>query len=429
MITLLHDSVVLRAGESAIDPARDLTISVEDDSVVARPLVCRVRVGWAQNIADVPDGTFDLQIEPWDSDWQTPDIWVDRQPFGTFDNATDSEGRPTGNGDKPREDEINRLCARIHNQGVDRADNVEVTFYAVEPPGVGDNGNWGPLETVRIASVDANDYEDINVNWTPVVGRHTCLKVYIQHQLGEVLGNNNQAQENVFDFEAPASSRPDGVVMPVAVRNPLDRQTIVYMEIRGVPEGYIAQFPHQWLWLGAKQERIFDFVIVPDKDYWWYRDKSNQKLTTRIALMGKIPRSYADKVPPGVLPASRMMPIGGISVNVTPKQRVQMDLKAQGDAFEIHATGNLSPGLNDEKVRVDVTDPFGFMRCQNTSTGVGGAFTARIKVSEPPESEDFLPPGHPNSFPLKGSYMVQARTINSPNAAQAESNIVVVHLS
>ncbi len=426
-ITLLHDPVVLKTGESAIDPARDLTISIENDGVVTRPLVCRVKVKWAQHIADVPDGSFDLQIEKWDSDYQTPDIWVDRDPFGTFDNALDAEGRPTGNGDQPQEDEINHFYARIHNQGADQANNVKVTFYSVEPPGVGDNGNWGPLETVPIASINANSHEDVNVNWTPIVGRHTCLKVYIQQQLGEVLGNNNEAQENVFNFEAPASSRPDAVVMSVAVRNPLDRKTLVFMETNGIPEGYIVQFPHRWLWLKAKQEKVFDLTIIPKNDYWWYKEQW-KILTRKINLLGRIPRSYRDKLESGMFPASRMLPIGGVSLNVTPKQRVEIGIEANGEKYEVQVAGNMVPGLQNEAVRVDVTDPFGYRRCINCKTGTNGSFHGNIDVSQKLSSIDLLPAGHPNSFPVSGIYLVQARTINSPNAAQAKSNIVTVEL-
>ena len=56
--------------------------------------MCRVRAAWAQTISDDPTGAFDLRIDPWDSNYQTPDIWVDRDPFGSFDTSLDSAGRP-----------------------------------------------------------------------------------------------------------------------------------------------------------------------------------------------------------------------------------------------------------------------------------------------------------------------------------------------
>jgi hypothetical protein len=79
-ITLLHDPHVLKQGDVATDPIRTLKITVVSDTVATTPLVCRVRVEWAQGIADDPNGAFDLRIEPWDSNWQTPDIWIDRLP-------------------------------------------------------------------------------------------------------------------------------------------------------------------------------------------------------------------------------------------------------------------------------------------------------------------------------------------------------------
>ena len=213
-ITLLHPNNVLKQNDTVDDPARALRITVVNDSVQARPQVCRVRVEWAQTIADDPNGSFDLKVEPWDSNWQTPDIWVDRAPFGTFDNANDAQGRPTGNGDRPRPMEINQFHSRIHVSGGMGASNVKVTFYAVFPPGVGDNGNWAPIASQTVANIGQNSFADLFCNWTPVVGQHTCLKVYASQQLGEISGGNNSAQENVFDFEAAAGSPAHAGVHP-----------------------------------------------------------------------------------------------------------------------------------------------------------------------------------------------------------------------
>src|SRR3954447_2900934 len=177
-ITLMHDPRVLHAGETVEDPARALKVTVVNDGIQARPLVCRVKVEWAQTIADDPNGSFDLAITPWDSSWQSPDLWVDRDPFGSFDNAADSQGRPGGNGDKPQVNKINHFVARVNVTGAMGASNVKVTHYAVTPPGVGDNGNWSPISVQTIASLAANAHVDVSANWVPVVGKHTCLKAY-----------------------------------------------------------------------------------------------------------------------------------------------------------------------------------------------------------------------------------------------------------
>src|SRR5262249_15301029 len=158
-------------------------------------------------------------------------------------------------GDEPRPLEINRFFGRVHCEGSVGATDVRVTFYAIDPPGVGDNGNWSPLQTMVVGSIAANSYQDVFVNWVPVKGEHTCLKVWAEQQLGEVTGGNNWSQENIFQFEAPAHSIPDPVIMDVAVRNPLKNRTVILLGVRGVPEGFIVHFPNSWLWLNPLEER------------------------------------------------------------------------------------------------------------------------------------------------------------------------------
>ena len=85
LITLLHDPTVLLTGGIATDPLRNLTITVLNDQVSTNPLVCRVRVEWAQAIGDTPGGDFDLSITPWGAGYETVDVWIDRMPFGSFD--------------------------------------------------------------------------------------------------------------------------------------------------------------------------------------------------------------------------------------------------------------------------------------------------------------------------------------------------------
>lgn len=62
----------------------------------------------------------------------TPDIWVDHDPFGTFDQAQDAVGRPDGNGDNPKPGELNHIVARVNCSGASGTSNVKVTFYSVE---------------------------------------------------------------------------------------------------------------------------------------------------------------------------------------------------------------------------------------------------------------------------------------------------------
>lgn len=421
-LTLLHEPAVLSEGETAVDPARDIEIAVTTHGVQSRPLVCEVTVEWAQNLEPADDGAFDLNIQPWNTDsYQSPDIWVDRQPYGNYDKGTDSEGRPKGNGDKPKPKEVNRIEARLENDGSEDAGNVEATFYTVEPPGVGDNGNWAPLKTVDVGTIAAGGSTEESVDWVPVVGEHTCLKVEIGEQMGEDSFGNNQAQENVFEFTAPASSVPSPVTMEAAVRNPRDEATRADLSVLGVPEGYVVQFPHQWVHLDAKEERTFELTVVPTKDYAWYRDVHAEEMTAGIVLWGSLPRHYTRTNDAGVGIPSRQLPIGGVTADVTPKREVDLEVSVRDrEGTTVVLGGTMTPAMEGEPVSVAVTDPRDRRRVVEATTDADGHFEAVVDASEPvagrrgEEVEDFVP----------GTYRGQAYTIVAPNAAETESNVV-----
>lgn len=267
-ISLLHDPHVLKKGEVATDPARYLTVTVEDDHVIERPLVCRVKVEWAQVIGDTPGGDFDLRVEPWNSNCQTPDIWVDRPPYGIYDNIDPNTNEPI---DRPRVNDKNRFYGRVHCDGQADAKNVRLTFYSVTPPGVGDNGNWAPIETKTFSNIPKGKSAEDFAIWVPEVGVHTCLKIFAEPQAGEILaGSNNSAQENVFDFDTSSSSVPEPLSIPVAVRNPRKEDVTALISIRNVPEGFIAHFPHSWLLLKPLEERKMALTVIPTRDYSFY---------------------------------------------------------------------------------------------------------------------------------------------------------------
>jgi M6 family metalloprotease-like protein len=421
LVTLLQAQTRLMvAGEQAVDPLRTLRITVVDGDVQARPRVCRVRVEWAQEIADTPGGDFDLRLEPWGPGWETVDIWVDRNPFGAFDSI-DASGNPVGNGDKPRPMEINRFEARIRNDGTADAEDVLVTHYAVEPPGVGDNGNWSPLITYSVPNVPAAGTTVGRANWVPVVGEHTCLKVAISQQLGEVTGGNNQAQENVFEFEPAASSVPEPVSMTVAVRNPLEERALVKIALEGVPDGYYVYFPHRWLWLDGLAERKLDLLVVPFRDI-----RENKHRTADVRLYGRVPRVYEEELDITGNPGSWFAPIGGILARVTPKPKGQVrldrDLKHK-DGETVTVTGRVEPRIEKQQVRVDMTRPDGAVEVVAVMTDVDGRFGATFSLLGPKaKSKRKKPQVEP------GVYAFQAHIMGATRIAPADSNVVFLHV-
>jgi len=415
-ITLMHDSQVQLAGATVEDPARALKITVVDDNVQTRPLVCKVRIEWAQTVVDDPNGAFDLKVEPWDGDYQTPDIWVDRDSIGTFDNPNDAEGRPTGPGDKPWVNHINQFTARVHVSGAMGATNVKMTFYAISPPGVGDNGNWAPIAINTIATIAQNGSADSFCNWVPVVDKHTCLKVFASPQLGEISGGNNSAQENIFEFQAAGSSPADPLFIRTAVRNPLATRVPVALSMTGVPKGWAAQIPHAWVWLDGKAEREIDVSIIPLLDINAYKfgkkKEGRAPGTAPLRVSGHLPRQYMESDTGHQHPGSRFYPIGGTfyRVNARKKGTIRIEASEKGKDTLL-VSGMTAPAFSGQRILVDATFPDGKThRSQEVRTKSDGTFQARISLLDV------------NRKLATGAYRLRAFIFNADTLADAESN-------
>ncbi|MCC5667770.1 IPT/TIG domain-containing protein [Nostoc sp. CHAB 5784] len=438
-ISLLHDSVVLKQGDVATDPARTLNISVVNDNVQASPLVCRVRVEWAQNLSPDPSGRFDLRIDPWDASYQTPDLWIDRIPFGNFDQPLDSQGRPQGNGDRPKVKAINHLIGRVHNDGSDDAQNVRVTFYTVTPPGVGDNGNWTPLQTKVVSSITHGNFADVMVNWVPILGQHTCLKLYAEAQLGEISFGNNIAQENVFDFQAASGSPADPIILPVTVRNPHKEERLIWLRVRNVPKGFLVHFPHRWVILPGLGEKHLQLTIVPTEDYAYYdrvyRDHKQEnkwiKPHAQIGVVGDIPRQYTDLLANKNPVASTSLPIGGVSARVTVMKRVEVQLRLREASKEtVVLVGSIKPALANQRVSVDLWNLLDQRWVHETYTDSEGFFNTRFSLHTKPDLDPDESGKQSKGISKEAMkhFKAQAFTMDAEVAADASSNVVMIDL-
>jgi len=435
-VSLLHDPETQSQGAIIEDPARALRITV-GSTVSANPLTMNVTVEWAQTIADDPAGTFDLRLTQASVPWVSDDIWVDRQPWGVT-NETDGDGHIVATREKPRPGEINHLFGQVYNSGPQDVTNVRLTFYAITPPGVGDNGAWAPIGLRTLANCPANTMTSDSVNWTPTVGEHTCLKVYASPQFGEITAGNNQAQENVFYFAPAAHSPPEPVRMKIAIRNPLDEPAAIPVAIHGVPAGYAVHLPHSWYLLPAKGERIVELVILPYLDLKAYlglepiyipstagkkQDDRRAKLrfrTATIDVKGYVPRMYSESLPVTDIPGFTHLPIGGIRAAVTPKRGV--DIKAEPDRRKpdtIAVRGWIRPALGGQRIEVMVSDARGQRQYLHTQTDVQGAFQAALD-RRPPQGEPRKAwEGRNGQSCLKGAYEVICRVIDASDAADA----------
>ncbi|MDK1361927.1 hypothetical protein QNO00_16875 [Arthrobacter sp. zg-Y1219] len=371
-ITLPHAPNVLRTGGVVVDPLRDLKITVVDDNVQAWPLICKVKVEWAQNVPNDPAGKFDLRIQPWDDHYQTPDVWIDRNRDGLYDQLMDAEGRPLGSGDKPLVNAKNDFYCRVHNDGTDAATNVLVTFYSITPPGVGDNGSWVPIKTVTVGSIAGGSFFDSTTVWVPEVGEHTCLKVAATHQLGEVTGGNNHTQENIDEFDLSGGSPVHPLTFPVAIRNPSAVRQRIHLRARvtGRSEGYLAQIPHQWVWVDGHGERIVDVVIAAPGEVGGYVEQP----PIDVRIDGFLERRYAETVD-GIEPGEFLSPIGGLTARCKAKFACRLHIRAESGGGTVAVHGEVSPGGSGIPVIIVATGgPEGDVIVDETVTGSSGTF-------------------------------------------------------
>ena len=387
--------------------------------VQANPLALSVTLEWAQTIGDNPEGTFDLRLTQTSVPWVSDDIWVDRQPWG-ITNETDGDGHIVATREKPRPGEINHLFGQIFNSGPDDVTNVKLTYYAITPPGVGDNGAWAPIGMRTLPSVPASSARSDSINWTPTVGEHTCLKVYASPQFGEITGGNNQCQENVFYFAPPASSPPEPVRMKIAVRNPLEVESPVLLSTINVPQGYLVHLPHKWVILPPKGERHMYLTIVPYLDVQAYL-KEFRFRSAPIQVRGHVPRRYAESVGGTGVPAFTHRIVGGLTANVTPKLRAEIEVEPDRKCKTgIGVTGVVRPGLAGQRVSA-VVQPVGGEKFRvETKTGAGGRFEICIDPRRAPQSKQQPWEGTPTGK-IEGLFEVRCETDDAADVAYTQS--------
>lgn len=334
------DQAPLEAGDSYSVPARNLTITHVSDSGDD----ANVRIEYDLPPALPPNP----QITPWGGPpWETVDIWVDSEKNGwdTY-RYTDASGNPVGNGDDSWVDHDNRLYFRITNGGTGNASNVNVQVYANEPPGMGDSGaDWRYLGTAVFPTIAAGASETGYVNWKPVVGEHTCVKVVIVEQVEETIAGDNIAQENVTAFDTSAGSPYRPRCHRFMVNNPFEnRETSVHMLVRDIPEGWIIQVePTNFVLAPGASESVCMTVFPRARDSYEPGFIGKPKIEAQIPL------------------ANTFIPIGGVDVwtHLTTDTRLTCDSNGPdrlGDDSAL-AMGFPSEGLAPDPPLVDPSRP------------------------------------------------------------------------
>ena len=266
----------------------------------------------------------DLSINDWDpTPWASVDIWIDSELNGwdyyTEHISGDTSVPDVGNGDTPWANNMNRLYARITNNGEYTAENTRIEYYYNDPMGIGDDGDWELIGQV-VQDIPAGSTIEPFIEWTPIIPGldpwsitdfHSCVKVVIIPHENEIITGNNEAQENIARFETRSSSPFHEVVNEFEVANPFNYTTQVMLEVSADNPGWDASLGWYSMILQPNEVLTNNYTITPPSGTF-------VGVSNTIHLSGWYVYNLYNH--------SHLIPIGGISVEVSPVEKIDINL-------------------------------------------------------------------------------------------------------
>ncbi|MDR8392221.1 hypothetical protein NC796_13795 [Aliifodinibius sp. S!AR15-10] len=232
---------------------------------------------------------IDLHFQDHVPSWRSPDIWID-WPGDNPDPDVPRvypEGTPTDQGETVRFPssgfERHFMVARVHNAGNIRAEDVKVRWFICDPPGSGDDGRWIERDTMTIAEVGPDTSEIAPFDWNidNATNVHQCLRAEIidwtipsevDPSTGDTIHlasddvklQNNNAQQNVFDFEALAASPYDTIEFQMQVHNDYVETEVAALVPDGLPWGSKLEVSPAEVHVKPGTNRIFNCKLSLD---------------------------------------------------------------------------------------------------------------------------------------------------------------------
>ncbi|WP_157975930.1 CARDB domain-containing protein [Lewinella sp. IMCC34191] len=206
------------------------------------------------------NGKPDPSIRPWPAGperrYQSPDIRIENAR-----NISDEEWENV-----PWAGEDNSVIASVKNNGELDAPGVRVNFY------IKDFNVGGDVPMTLIGSdtrdIPAGSTVEFNTNWRPPSSGHYCVVVRIPlystpggTSVAEMTELNNLAQSNYDRFISETASPPSREMTSVAVQNPFDKPTRVFLRATQDNALYRTYLEHHWIRLEAKERRNIRLML------------------------------------------------------------------------------------------------------------------------------------------------------------------------
>jgi len=331
----------------------------------------------------VPATENDVYVSPHVS-WKAEDIWIDAPNLaGNF--ATDPLTVKDAN-EKPVLGEVNKVYGRIRNQGHADASNFEAHLEIREPWGAG--GPWRSLkvETVPLLQgqdTNANAYQIISAEWTPVGDIHSCVKLNVHSVANDNNVENNWTQENISEFATTRGSPYEPVTSRFSVENPYNEEIIVLFKFEGLPESWSYTITPQRLVIPANGVGDALVTIQP-------HDGAPVCSSEEITVNAYTPR------------VDTLKQLGGITLNIGLKNPLEVTAntylrcEAIDDKYQqrlthavtkqsacaIYTEGCTDPGLPNSQVAIVYTAPDGTKQVQYVTTDANGCYLDILPVTD-----------------------------------------------
>lgn len=360
---------------------------------------------------NVPTGHPNLFITPWltppMNTYESVDIWIDSScngyeaQGGELRYGRRPDGTVIGNGDDPCINHENRIYATVHNIGQVASSPTTVTFQATNPLGVGVTGNWQTVGTVPLPAVAAGGSQTVYTTWTPKAtltqsqidndhfAFHSCVKVIVNQDAGDVVTTNKTAQENIDYFESviPLAPRPwPQISRSISILNQNnDRPGLNYDPHRLFELHAVSHLPAGWTYklnggspdviLGPGQQVNIPVVITPTtapagQIYSFRADAYTYHWLTNPALPTTDPMYKHFGVGS----------VGGVELNAHVVNPTALTLgAAPGDGLVV-LSGELRPSRPNTTLAIDMTTPQGTTTTQTVKTDASSRYRMDMKI-------------------------------------------------